>query len=116
MRTLNDYFLTARLDDISSADQVYIAIPDGGHVVRVDAAIANAITTADATLTAKTANGTVGTVTAAFSGSAAGSVFSGEFQPVGVTGYVPTGGYVEVETDGASSTAAETLVTVTIRR
>ena len=33
MRTLNDYFLTARLDDVSAASSVNIAVPDDGKII-----------------------------------------------------------------------------------
>mgnify|MGYP003634767826 CR=1 FL=1 len=35
MRTLNDYFLTVKLADISSASSAFVAIPDAGEVVKI---------------------------------------------------------------------------------
>ncbi len=116
MRTLNDYFIYGRIADLSTAGQVYLPVPDGGQVKALFATLNNAITSADATLTVKTANGTVGTLTATQSGSAAGSTFSTEFDGVGSEGDVASGGYVEVETDGGSSTTCITEVCVVIRR
>lgn len=116
MRTLNDYFLTARIADLSTAGQVYIPCPDGGSVIGLYATLNNAITSADATLTVKTASGTVGTLTATQSGSAAGSTFSAEYEVNAAENQVPTGGYIEVETDGVSSTTCIAEICVVVRR
>ena len=35
MRTLNDYFITVRMNDVSTAGTVYVAIPDGGKVIKI---------------------------------------------------------------------------------
>ena len=114
MRTLNDYFLTGRIADLSTAGQVYLPCPDGGTVIGLYATLNNAITSADGTLTVKTAKGTVGTLTCTQSGSAAGSTFEAVF--TSANGEVPTGGYIEVETDGGSSTTCITEVVVVVRR
>lgn len=113
MRTLNDYFLTAEIPDVSTAGQVYIAVPDNGKVIKVFSALNGAISTADATLTVKTPEGTAGTITIAQSGSAAGDVDT--LEPT-TNNYVNEGEVIEVETDGASSTAAKATVTVIVRR
>ena len=34
MRTLNDYFVTAEIEDISTAS-TFVAIPDGGRVIKI---------------------------------------------------------------------------------
>lgn len=115
MRTLNDLPIYGRIDDLSTADQVYLPAPDDGYVHELFVTLANAITSADATATVKTASGTVGTVTLTQSGSAAGSTYSGTFSPNG-TSYVSKGDYIEVETDGGSSTACEGTVCVILRR
>jgi hypothetical protein len=122
MRTLNDYFLTGILDNISTASQIYIPCPDGGKIVAIACTINNAITVADSTLTIKvnTAAGvatamTAGTLTIPFTGSAAGSKSSKEFTTGDGTEMVPDGGSVEVEC-GGSTTACKGYVVVTIRR
>jgi len=33
MRTLNDYFLTAKVTDISTAGSTFVAVPDGGKII-----------------------------------------------------------------------------------
>jgi hypothetical protein len=53
MRTLNDYFLTAKVTDISTAGSTFVAVPDVGNIVKIYTSIKNAITTADAEITLK---------------------------------------------------------------
>lgn len=115
MRTLNEYFLYGSIADISTADQIYIPVPDGGRVVAVYSAIETAITVADAILTPKI-NGTAitnGAVTVAFTGAAAGDVDSSF--PTAANS-VSTGEAVEIETDGGSTTASQVDICVVIRR
>ena len=50
MRTLNDYFLTAKITNISTAGSTFVAVPDGGKIIKILTSIKNAITTADAAL------------------------------------------------------------------
>ena len=58
MRTLNDYFITVRLADISATGGVaYVAIPDGGRVIKIHAVQEGAITGADAAITFFTKQG-----------------------------------------------------------
>ena len=33
MRTLNDYFLTAKITNISTAGSTFVAVPDGGKII-----------------------------------------------------------------------------------
>ena len=35
MRTLNDYFLTAEIEDISTASSTFVAVPDGGKIIKI---------------------------------------------------------------------------------
>ena len=116
MRTLNDYFINGRIADLSTAGQVYLPCPDGGQIVGLYATLNNAITSANATLTVKTALGTLGTLTITQAGSAAGSTFSGDFTGIEANGAIPTGGYIEVETDGGSSTTCITEICAVVRR
>ena len=43
MRTLNDYFITAEIEDVSTASSTFVAVPDGGKVVKIITALQGAI-------------------------------------------------------------------------
>jgi hypothetical protein len=107
------FILTGQITDISTAGQVYIVSPVAAEVVSVSSVINTAITTADATLTVKTAAGTVGTITVAYSGSAPGDV---DTLAASSNTAVAAGATVEIETDGGSSTASVAQITVLMRR
>ena len=115
MRTLNDYFLCGSIPDLSTADNLMLVVPDGGEVIKIMSVIENAITAADATLTAKI-NGTAitgGTITVTQSGSAAWDQDS--CAPTAAN-TVSEGDVIEIETDGGSTTTCQTGITVVVRR
>ena len=35
MRTLNDYFLTSAIPDVSTASSTFVCVPDGGKIVKI---------------------------------------------------------------------------------
>ena len=113
MRTLNDYFLYGKIVDVSTAGQIYIAVPDGGTIVKVFTALNGAIITADVDITIKTAEGTAGVITIATSGSAVGDVDT--LLPTSNNG-VLEGGVIEVETDGESGNTVSVEVCIVVRR
>ena len=115
MRTLNDYFLTAKITDISTAGSTFVAVPDGGKIIKILTSIKNAITTADAALTFEIGGTAVtgGAITVTQSGSAAGDVDTAEPTAANV---VNEGDAIEMITDGSSATACECIVTFVIRR
>ena len=115
MRTLNDYFLTAKITDISTAGSTFVAVPDGGKIVKILTSIKNAITTADAALTFEIGGTAVtgGAITVTQSGSAAGDV---DTATPTAANRVEEGEAIEIITDGGSSTACECIVTFVIRR
>ena len=51
MRTLNDYFITAEIEDISTTSSTFVAIPDGGKVIKIITALQGAISGANAAIT-----------------------------------------------------------------
>lgn len=115
MRTLNDYFITAEIEDISTASSTFVAIPDGGKVVKILTALQGAISGADAAITFEI-GGTAMTnsaITVGYDGSAAGDVDSSE---PSAANRVEEGGTIEMITDGGSTGTAKLLVTFVIRR
>lgn len=102
------------IDNISSAGQVYIPVPEqfDGTIVQLVATLDGAISAADATLTVKNSDGTtIGTLVVPFSGSAAGDTVE-----VSLNGLCRPNEAIEVETDGGSTGAAKCYVTVVIKR
>lgn len=115
MRTLNDYFVTAKITTISTAGSTFVPIPDGGRVIKIITSIKNAITSADAALTWEIGGVamTNSAITITQSGSAAGDVDTSEPTALNT---VSEDGTIEMITDGASATACECVVTFIIRR
>ncbi len=114
---LRYYTLTAEIADVSTAGQCYVVVPPmgDGELVKIQTVLHNAITVADANLTAKI-NGTAvtgGTIVVAFTGSAAGTIDS--CVPTGAN-IVKEGDALELETDGGSTTASVLGVSFTIAR
>ena len=115
MRTLNDYFITAKIADISTASSTFVAIPDGGRVIKIITALQGAIGTANGAITFEI-GGTAMTdsaITVAYSGSAAGDVDTSEPTAANT---VSEDGTIEMITDGASTNAIVLYVTCVIRR
>ena len=115
MRTLNDYFLTAEIEDISTASSTFVAVPDGGKIIKIITALQGAISGANAGLSFEIGGTAVtgGGITVAHSGSAAGDVDSAV--PTALN-RVEEDGTIEILTDGASTGAQKCLVTFVIRR
>ena len=115
MRTLNDYFLTSTIADISTASSTFVPVPDGGKVIKIFTALQGAIGTANAAITFEIGGTAItgGGITVTQSGSAAGDVDTAEPTAANV---VLEDGTIEMITDGASSNAVKLNVTFVIRR
>lgn len=97
---------------LGTAGQVYVVTPYGGTVSKVYSVIAGALATADEVLTVKDGSGnSMGTITIAQSGSAAGDVDS--LTPSS-NNTVSVGDAIEIETDGGNSNAVVCTVTILI--
>ena len=115
MRTLNDYFVAAEIEDISTASSTFVGIPDGGRVIKIITALQGAIGTANGGISFEIGGTAItgGGITVTQSGSAAGDVDTAE--PTAAN-RVEEDGTIEMITDGASSNAVKLLVTFVIRR
>ena len=95
MRTLNDYFITGRVADISTAGSTFVAVPDGGRIIKIITCLQGAISGV------------------AHSGSAVGTLDSS--LPTALN-RVEEDGTIEIITDGNSTGAKALDVTFIIRR
>jgi len=115
MRTLNDYFVYGEIADISTASSTFVAVPDGGKIIKIATALQGAISGGDAAITFELGGTAVtgGAITVANSGSAAGDVDTAE--PTAAND-VAEDGTIEMITNGGSTGAQKLCVTFTIRR
>ena len=115
MRTLNDYFLTSTIADISTASSTFVPVPDGGKVIKIITALQGAIGTANAAITFEIGGTAItgGAITVTQSGSAAGDV---DTATPTAANEVAEDGSIEMITDGASSNTIKLNVTFVIRR
>ncbi len=51
MRTLNDYFISGRVADISTAGSTFVAVPDGGRIIKIMTVLQGAISGGNAAIT-----------------------------------------------------------------
>ena len=115
MRTLNDYFITAKIANISTASSTFVPIPDDGKVIKIFTALQAVIATANGAITFEIGGTAItgGAISVAYSGSAVGDVDTSE--PTAAN-EVAEGGTIEIITDGASTNAAVLYITFVIRR
>ena len=115
MRTLNDYFITAKIANISTASSTFVPIPDGGRVIKIFTALQAVIATANGGISFEIGGTAItgGGITVAYSGSAVGDVDTAE--PTAAND-VSEDGTIEMITDGASSGTKKLNVTFVIRR
>jgi hypothetical protein len=109
MRTLNDYFITAKIADISTASSTFVPIPDGGKVIKIITALQAVIATGNGGITFEIG----GAITVAYDGSAVGDVDTAT--PTAANDVLEDG-TIEMITDGASTNDAVLYVTFVIRR
>jgi len=112
--TNRQHILISYLEDVSTAETVYIPIPFAGTISKVTSVLTNAITVADSTVTIKNSSGTtMGTITVAFSGSAAGDVDTNSSL---TNNTVSADDFITIETNGNSNTASKLWLAVVLDR
>lgn len=105
------FVATAVIPDVSTPKIIYMAVPDSCTILGAHMVLGASITVADAVVSFKDASGASlgATVTITQAGSLPGDEFSfAATTNVDLTG--PT--YIQIETDGGSTTAAELYITV----
>ena len=115
MRTLNDYFISGRVADISTAGSTFVAVPDGGKIIKIMTVLQGAISGGNAAITFEI-GGTAVTnagITVAHSGSATRTM---DTSVPSALNEVAEDGSIEIITDGNSTGAKALDVTFIIRR
>lgn len=108
------YTLNVSMADITVANSVYVPIPYAGTVKRVTSVISNAITAADETITVYNSAGvSMGTITVAYTISAAGDVDS--LDPAS-NNTVTANSFIRLTANGDASTSASANFTIVIER
>lgn len=109
----NKAYITARLEDISTAKSVFVVPGVAGDVSKIYSVIDGAIATADCTLSFEIAGTpiTSGDITIAYSGSAAGDVDS---STPSAANTITAGQAIEIITSGASTNTVNATITFII--
>ena len=115
MRTLNDYFITGQIVDISTAGSTFVAVPDGGRIIKIMYVLGGAITSGNAAITFEIGGTAITNAgfTVAHSGSAVGTM---DGSTPSALNRVEEDGSIEMITDGNSSGTKTLTVTFVIRR
>ena len=112
-RPISERYITVEIPDLSTGSDTSVAVPFRGYLKRVVSCINNAITGADAAITVKKngAGSAIATLTVTQSGSAQGDVDSVDIAPSSSAHFSDANGdFVEVVTDGGSTTTCRTQV------
>ena len=104
--------ITVHFDDLSSSEDIYVPIPFAGTVSRITTVLEGAISGGDVTVTVKDSSAnSMGTITIAHSGSAAGDVDS--LDPSS-NNTVTDNDYVLVQGDGGANSHVDCLVAIVV--
>lgn len=105
---------TAVISDVSTASTVHVPVHSACTVTKIVTVLSGAIDIADAVITAKNAAGTsMGTITVAFTGSAAGDIDT--LSPAS-NNSIAANSFLTVETNGASTNTETLYVTILTSR
>jgi hypothetical protein len=109
------YALNIIITDISTAGYYYVPVPYAGDITLIQSVISGTIATADVTLTGYIGGVAItdGSITVAYSGSAAGDYDSAT--PSGAN-TVAAGDIIRIYTDGASTNTVTASITIWIER
>lgn len=106
---LNYYQLNAQIADLGTASTVYFSAPQAGWVRELTVTLFAAITGADDVITISVDGTSVGTITVANSGSAAGTTYTRQLNAP-----VKKGSRITVANSGASTGTAAAAYTLTL--
>lgn len=108
------HILLTYLEDVSAVETIYVPIPYAGNIIKVQTILEASIGSADSTVTIRNSSGsTMGTITVAYSGSAAGDMTYVEPSSDNTT---TDNDYITVSSDGASTNSAKLRVAIVLER
>ena len=113
MRTLNDYFITSAIPDVSTASSTFVCVPDGGKIVKI---ITHNKATTTGTAAISFEIGGVAVTGGAISHTASGSAGRVATAEPTALNRVEEDGAIECITNGGSSNASKMEITFVIRR
>jgi len=113
MRTLNDYFLTSAIPDVSAGSSTFVAVPDGGRIIKI---ITHNKATTTGTAAISFEIGGVAVTGGAISHTASGSANRILTSVPTAANRVEEDGAIECITNGGSSNASKMEITFVIRR
>ena len=113
MRTLNDYFITSAIPNVSSASSTFVCVPDGGRIIKI-ITHNKAATTGTAAISFEIGGVAVtGVAISHVASGSAGKVATAE--PTDLN-RVEEDGTIECITDGGSTNSSKMEITFIIRR
>lgn len=105
--------ITIQIPDVSTADIIYIPIPEDVTVTKIISVLGGTIAGTNSVVTARNGVASMGTLTITTSGSNAGDIDT--LTPVS-NNSVSADGYITIETDGASTNAIPLGVTIVLEK
>lgn len=112
--TLVGETLSGYIEDVSAVETVHVPVPYSGTISKVITVLEGAIGSADSTVTVKNSSAvSMGTLTIAHSGSAAGDV---DTLLPSSNNSVTSDSFITVSSDGASTTQAKLRFTIVLDR
>ena len=108
------HIFLAYLEDVSAVETIYVPIPYAGNIIKVQTILEASIGSADSTVTIRNSSGsTMGTITVAHSGSAAGDMV---YVEPSSDNTMTDNDYITVSSDGASTNSAKLRVAIVLER
>lgn len=107
---INTGAITVEMNDVSAVETVYVLMPRACTVTKISSVLLNAITIANSIVTARNHAGTsMGTLTVAFSGSAAGDI---DTLSPSSNNVFAAGERLRLVSDGGSTTTSRLFFTI----
>jgi hypothetical protein len=113
MRTLNDYFITSAIPDVSTLSSTFVCVPDGGKIIKI---ITHNKATTTGTAAISFEIGGIAVTGGAISHTASGSAGRIATAEPTALNRVEEDGAIECITNGGSTNTSKMEITFVIRR